>query len=787
MADAHPRTLIDSSKLFMHTAPAFSTRSRVGKPAGVEIDDLQRHHEEDTQELSTSFLLENELQPELPSENLPSTVRELSVSDDDSDESQSNLSQARLANDFSDEILGSVQSERDAAEAFVNSRHTSRSSPLILHSRTAREPVDLVQVIKDNPSFRESVPLEHRINVHTSSPVPLVQNIRDKPSSRTVVKTVSSNPGIADSRFNSNEVRAQTHYSDGRESESINQRHSVNPTAGHAEQSRNSFRPAGRHDQTHSHISNTVIDLPSTRDSRNNEIASHNPDESRPILHYSDAPLRRREDEVSRNYFRPTNGQRDCVLSRLSNPLIPLPRTRVVSNKEVWGQNRVVSNKAVWSQNKDEIGNVMDRPIPIYSDMPSQTREDEVTGNYFSEDAITENRSVIKLAPLRNDFVNNAMTSDFPRYGNKVSREIEQPLMSEAKTTTVAPGTLQQSATRHATKSGLFCPAKFNGTTCAKSWLREVGLWFNFHSMTCDDTRVSAFGLLLGEGPSLWLRSLKSEDLTTFDRVAELFLKRYNQDKQLHTQTALLWNKCQGRSQSVEAFVEQVSVRADQLGVSTENAFLIALNGLLPQIRSMVLLKEPKTLEELLKYATLIESSVEPDTAPYAEIAQTLQEMKQSLARLQPQGVTALSAPNQQKHVTFSEHPQYDEFRTERTAWTNRNQNELHPLPWDYSSNRGNRDAYNPGNTYRNRPQAAPQPRVMNRGRGFTQSFNRPNSQPQQYYAAPSKTSTRTGCFNCGESHPIGRCGAWGARCAKCMRQGHYTHLCLTYPGQRQE
>ena len=368
-----------------------------------------------------------------------------------------------------------------------------------------------------------------------------------------------------------------------------------------------------------------------------------------------------------------------------------------------------------------------------------------------------------------------------------MSRTNEPPSMTEATATSVAPSTLQHSATRHATKSGLFCPAKFNGTACAKSWLREVGLWFNFHSMTCDDTRVSAFGLLLGEGPSLWLRSLKSEDLTTFDRVAELFLKRYNQDKQLHTQTALLWNKCQGRSQSVEAFVEQVSVRADQLGVSTENAFLIALNGLLPQIRSMVLLKEPKTLEELLKYATLIESSVEPDTAPYAEIAQTLQEMKQSLARLQPQGVTVLSDSKQQKQVTFSEQPEYDRVRTDRTSWTNRNQINSQPPPWDYANDRNARGTYNQGNTYRNRTQSASQQSVMNRGKGFTQNFTRAYRPPQQYNNATPNQTPRTGCFNCGESHPMGRCGAWRARCSKCMRQGHYSHLCLTYPAQRSQ
>jgi len=90
--------------------------------------------------------------------------------------------------------------------------------------------------------------------------------------------------------------------------------------------------------------------------------------------------------------------------------------------------------------------------------------------------------------------------------------------------------------------------------------------------------------------------------------------------------------------------------------VSAYNTFLIALNGLLPQIRSTLFIKEPTNLQELLKYATLIESSVETDPSPYVDISQSLQEMKEHLARLQPQLVTDVTSSLQTKHMSFKDH-----------------------------------------------------------------------------------------------------------------------------------
>ena len=171
-----------------------------------------------------------------------------------------------------------------------------------------------------------TVPLQQAIKDNQSfQSVPLGQNITDNPSLRQVVNSPVSNLGIANSQFSSSDdVRAHMNNQDRRRSDSIIRQQSINPIARHVGQ--------------------------------------------------------------NRNYFRPADGQRDHTQSRLSNPLIPLPDNRVVSNKRVCAHNRVASNNEVWAHQEDEIENVIDRPIPHFSDMPSQRRQDEVTRNYFSED-----------------------------------------------------------------------------------------------------------------------------------------------------------------------------------------------------------------------------------------------------------------------------------------------------------------------------------------------------------------------------------------------------------------
>src|SRR5688572_13492115 len=109
MTEAQPRTIIDPAKLFSH-APAFSTRSRKINPARIELSDSRTVEQENTEEfLSKSFIDENALQSDEPSEQRTSAKPLTSSLRDGADDIQSN-SHTRMANEIGDYFSDSVHS-----------------------------------------------------------------------------------------------------------------------------------------------------------------------------------------------------------------------------------------------------------------------------------------------------------------------------------------------------------------------------------------------------------------------------------------------------------------------------------------------------------------------------------------------------------------------------------------------------------------------------------------------------------------------------------------------------
>lgn len=133
MAESQPRTILDPAKIFQH-APAFSTRSRTLNPAGLVLDDVQSNDEGGTEEfLITLFINKSNLPQDGSPEHLPSTTRAVS-SPEDSYRSESNISDSQIGNEFSNNGPGSVHSERDDAESFINPREQSSESAIIYYA-----------------------------------------------------------------------------------------------------------------------------------------------------------------------------------------------------------------------------------------------------------------------------------------------------------------------------------------------------------------------------------------------------------------------------------------------------------------------------------------------------------------------------------------------------------------------------------------------------------------------------------------------------------------------------
>ena len=236
-------------------------------------------------------------------------------------------------------------------------------------------------------------------------------------------------------------------------------------------------------------------------------------------------------------------------------------------------------------------------------------------------------------------------------------------------------------------------------------------------------------------------------------------------------------------NQTVASFIADLTVRASQLGVSDKDTFLIALNGLLPKLRSSILLKEPRNLTELIQYASLIEVAHEPETEPYNEIAQTLVQMQEQLNRLQPASVIPLRSDYNSKRVSFQDQP-YDEEIHRHSSSNNNNYREQRsaaaplPPPWDYNQN-NHAQEYN-DYPYNNEPRAQPffGPGNSVRGRAFAPNTNRPGFQQNRYAQAQDSQRNQSACWNCGTMHNPRRCPAFRATCTRCFRMGHWAKVC---------
>lgn len=456
------------------------------------------------------------------------------------------------------------------------------------------------------------------------------------------------------------------------------------------------------------------------------------------------------------------------------HPLIPLPLT--IHHSDSPGHPTSGTNSDV---------SLLDMPIPFHSDLDRQSNNRVTDGHYVhrSRPISSAGARLQTIAPVMTSTTNNDMlpsTSIPPR-----STTLDLATQTEGIDNHPVQATLPSTQTnrKQSSSTGLFCPAPFNGTSCPRSWVRELRLWMDFQDMSENEKRIAAFALLLKDTPSVWFRSLKSSDTTDFEHLMDIFIERFNLDKKIWSRTATLWQMKQKPHQTVAEYIAQVVVQADQLEVDQKNTFLIAVNGLLPHLRAMVLLKEPTSIEDLLKISSLIETANESEILPYADISQSLLDLKQQLSKINSTLATPVQPVGDQKKVTFQIPADNPGACATDAFWSTRGDTRHAPPPlWDEPYDLPARDDQRPGNPYPNNQAAFHNPRITPRGRGFTQAFNRQYRPPQRYASQPLPPRTRPGCFNCGTSHAFGNCRAYRSRCERCFRMGHFSHMCRTNP-----
>jgi hypothetical protein len=237
-----------------------------------------------------------------------------------------------------------------------------------------------------------------------------------------------------------------------------------------------------------------------------------------------------------------------------------------------------------------------------------------------------------------------------------------------------------------------------------------------------------------------------------------LFKKRFK-DKQ-HLLDLTILQTHQGRNESVLDYLSRLYQLATNRNISDDILLAVAVNGLKPELKTIVMTKEPKNVEELRHCATLAEKAISSNTVN--TISQTVLEEIQTLK-------------DQLKSINIVQDvpPQTD------NSYQNQ-QNQFYQPPQSMPYYVPQRPYYAP-----QRPQNRVQqnrfqrPRlIQNQRQNYSNSqIHRPQRQSNQQRYQPVDNQFK--CFYCGTNCQFKpQCPARNVICHLCNKIGHFSRVC---------
>ena len=202
-------------------------------------------------------------------------------------------------------------------------------------------------------------------------------------------------------------------------------------------------------------------------------------------------------------------------------------------------------------------------------------------------------------------------------------------------------------------RSALFCPPHYDGTSNARDWHFQLTQWYRFNAISDNETKIATFALLLTSAARTWFRSLSLPAHPTFEYVSELFLSRFTMMDKEWAQMAQLWSKTQGQDQNALEFISEMLVAASALDVDSKTLYNVAIYGLKPAIRQAVLIHGAKDLDSLIASCKLIETSAVDSNNSNAPVLKALASMQQQLLNLQQASIAPVRNDAHVTRVTF--------------------------------------------------------------------------------------------------------------------------------------
>lgn len=305
----------------------------------------------------------------------------------------------------------------------------------------------------------------------------------------------------------------------------------------------------------------------------------------------------------------------------------------------------------------------------------------------------------------------------------------------------------------------VFAPKQFTGTPVdddVKTWLTQFERYANFRALD-PQTKLQLFQMLLKGQAAEWLNSQPEDVRDDFDALIEIFKERFAlTDVQLCQRATKMWGREQQSTESVDAYITDITKTARQLNLTDDNMLRFAvIRGLRPAIRLHVLQSNATTLDDVIKAARTADAALQSVPDSSATINELATTMKDFMAKFQttpavaPSGGSVSVVTTERSSRRESQSPRRVRFQTspsrERSSGERVSSYQRTP-PEQYYRQRGSN------------------------GRGnYTRGFNSSGRQSR---------STAYDCRNCMRHHTAGLCAAYNAQCFNCNRRGHFAKAC---------